>query len=593
MQTALLLLMLLAIAALPGSLYPQRGIDPAKTEQFLERNGSWGRFLDSIGMFNVYGSVWFSAIYLLLFISLIGCVIPRLTIHVRQLRSQPPRTPRRLDRFVGYTRWEVPLEDDLRPEQIAHLARTDLRGRRYRTRILAEGEAVSVSAERGYLRETGNLLFHLALVGVLIGVALGHLTQYRGQLTVVEGEGFSNSLSRYDSFSSGPWFDRSDLPDFQFTLKKFRATYETQPGRQFGQPRSFLADVNVNEPGRGTFDQTVQVNEPLSIPGADVFLMGNGYAPIIKITDRTGHVVADGPMITIPRDGNYTSQLIVKAPDAQPQQLALVGFFMPTATIDAKGPRSLYPDLLNPQIAATVYTGDLGLDGGIPRNAYQIDLTNLKPVTGQNGSPFLIRLTPGESITLPGGGSVSFEGVRRYAAFDVKHDPFLILTLVMSLTALFGLALSLFVPRRRMWVRAQTGTSVSGAPVLVIETAALARSEDYNLTRDVAALAARLGAPGPQDAQTDRSDGPRSPLDEPNPALVGENGLDSTSSPEQRRTAIDGLCDKGSGSRSPDPDQRGLENRDTRKPETIIPTTRNRGGDIPDAALSDSTSPDS
>src|SRR5699024_7892294 len=46
MQTALILLMLLAIAAVPGSLYPQRSVNPALTEQFLAENGRWGEILD-------------------------------------------------------------------------------------------------------------------------------------------------------------------------------------------------------------------------------------------------------------------------------------------------------------------------------------------------------------------------------------------------------------------------------------------------------------------------------------------------------------------------------------------------------------------
>nr|WP_262424367.1 cytochrome c biogenesis protein ResB [Brachybacterium sp. Z12] len=93
MQTALILLMLLAIAAVPGSLYPQRSVNPGLTDQFLEENGRWGEILDALGFFNVFSSPWFSAIYLLLFISLIGCIIPRVGVHLRQLRAKPPRTP--------------------------------------------------------------------------------------------------------------------------------------------------------------------------------------------------------------------------------------------------------------------------------------------------------------------------------------------------------------------------------------------------------------------------------------------------------------------------------------------------------------------
>src|SRR5690606_23644553 len=69
MQTALILLMLLAIAAVPGSLYPQRSVNPGLTDTFLEENGRWGEILDALGFFEVFSSPWFSALYLLLFVS--------------------------------------------------------------------------------------------------------------------------------------------------------------------------------------------------------------------------------------------------------------------------------------------------------------------------------------------------------------------------------------------------------------------------------------------------------------------------------------------------------------------------------------------
>lgn len=486
MQTALILLLLLAVAAVPGSLYPQRGVDPAATERFLAENGRWGEFLDALGFFDVFASPWFSAIYLLLFVSLIGCVIPRLGVLIRQLRARPPRTPRRLDRFAGHQRITLPAGH---ADAVIERARSLLRRRRYRLDVLDEDGGRSITAERGYLREAGNLLFHIALLGVLVCVAGGHLTQYRGQVTVVEGEGFSNSLAEYDSFRAGPWLDRSALPDFRFTLDDFRATYDTSPTEhEFGQPRSFEADVTVSQPGHDDEHRTLRVNQPLHVPGANMYLLGNGYAPEITVRDPEGSVVAEGPIITIPRDSMYTSMMVLKAPDARPEQIAAVGIFMPTAEIDEKGPHSRFPDLVDPQIAMSVYTGDLGLDAGVPQNAYEIDVSTLTPMTDASGQQVLLRLAPGGSATLPDGSTVSFDGVRRYAAFDIKHDPFQTWTLVLALTATLGLTLSLFVPRRRLWVRVREDED--GGTVL--EVAGLARSEDHQLQDAVADLAGRL-----------------------------------------------------------------------------------------------------
>ncbi|MDK7743014.1 cytochrome c biogenesis protein ResB [Helcobacillus massiliensis] len=504
MQTALILLMLLAIAAVPGSLYPQRSVNPGLTEQYLQEHGKTAEILDKLGMFDVFGSVWFSAIYLLLFVSLIGCVIPRLQVYLRQVVAKPPVTPRRLTRFTGYT--DVTLDPSALPAATSADAPSadgsptsaaDLRDRfaqrlrrsRYRIRTTEDERGFAVSSERGYLREAGNLLFHVALLGVLIGVAMGHLTSYRGQVTVVEGEGFANSLTRYDSFEAGPWFDETSLPPFRFTLDEFRAEFNTDTDnpREFGKPTKFEADVTASDPDQPEFTKTVRVNQPLNLGGSGIYLLGNGYAPVLTVTDPKGRVIADGPVITVPQGLHYTSQLVLKMPDARPKQMAVVGIFAPTMVIDDKGPHSEYAGLVNPEIALTVHTGDLGLDGGVPQNVFQIDVQKLDPVTKADGSPMLIRLGPGETTKLPDGTTIEFTDVKRFAAFDVKRDPWEGFTLAMALASIVGLVASLFIPRRRIFVRvAETSEG------LRLEAAGLARSEDYRLQQDVQELVAEV-----------------------------------------------------------------------------------------------------
>lgn len=77
MRVALLLLLLVALGAIPGSLIPQSGTDATKVADFVKNNPTLGDVYDKLGLFHVYSSVWFSAIYILLFVSLIGCIVPR------------------------------------------------------------------------------------------------------------------------------------------------------------------------------------------------------------------------------------------------------------------------------------------------------------------------------------------------------------------------------------------------------------------------------------------------------------------------------------------------------------------------------------
>jgi cytochrome c biogenesis protein len=80
MRTALVLLFLLALTAVPGSVVPQRNIDAVKVANFQDAHPQLTPLYVKLGLFDVYGSVWFSAVYILLMISLVGCIVPRLRI---------------------------------------------------------------------------------------------------------------------------------------------------------------------------------------------------------------------------------------------------------------------------------------------------------------------------------------------------------------------------------------------------------------------------------------------------------------------------------------------------------------------------------
>ncbi|NLA65012.1 MAG: cytochrome c biogenesis protein ResB, partial [Leucobacter sp.] len=200
MRVALILLLLLAVATIPGSLVPQRSADPNGVIQYQQDHPDLFKVLDAfpIQAFDVYSSVWFSSIYLLLFISLIGCVLPRIAHHYKALRSAPPRTPARLQRMAGFAEQRIsnpnasPAQREAFAERAIEEAQAILRGQHYRAdiqRVTRRGVSeVSVSAERGYLRETGNLIFHIALLGVLVSVAIGGVFSFNGQRVLVEGE---------------------------------------------------------------------------------------------------------------------------------------------------------------------------------------------------------------------------------------------------------------------------------------------------------------------------------------------------------------------------------------------------------------------
>ncbi|WP_423246793.1 cytochrome c biogenesis protein ResB [Sinomonas puerhi] len=478
MKTALFLLLLLAVAAVPGSLFPQRPANPAIVTQYLKDHADYGPILDKLQMFDVYSSAWFSAVYLLLFISLIGCVVPRAIAHWKSWRSKPPRTPARLSRLPVYGTLVVPAEAGLTASDAAVQAAALLKKRGYRVDLRSAGDLPSVGAEKGYLKELGNLCFHSGLVGVLVSVAVGGLFGYSGQRTLVEGETFVNTLVGYDTFNPGSNFQSGWLAPYSFRLDKFDVRYDRESVKQFGQPLDFTAHVTTKDsPDAPEKQQDVKVNDPLSIGGTNVYLVGNGYAPVVTVRGGDGKIAFQGPVPAIPTDAVYTSTIVIKAPDAKPGQLGFVGFFLPTAEKGANNVAfSADPDPLNAQLNLNSYIGNLGLDKGTPQNVYALDVAKLTQVNGRDKPAGGIVLGAGQSYTLPDGqGSISFDGLKRYVALDVHHNPGQEWALGFALFSLAGLIASLFLTRRRLWVRA--GNHEDGRTM--VEYGLITRGEDH------------------------------------------------------------------------------------------------------------------
>jgi cytochrome c biogenesis protein len=478
MRTALVLLFLLAIAAIPGSLLPQRGVNSERVAQYAQAHPDLAPVLDRLGFFEVYASPWFSAIYLLLFTSLIGCVVPRLAEHVRALRSVPPDAPQRLDRLPRHAAATETRADAA--TAAAAIARS-LRGFRTRVREHPDG-SWTVGAEKGYAKETGNLLFHAALLAVLVGVGFGSWYGWHGNRLLVAGadKAFCDTLQQYDESALGARVQPADLPRFCLQLDDFEATW--QPS---GQPKSFRASVSVDT-GGAVARRTFSVNDPLRLDGASVYLLGNGYAPVLRFTDRYGQQLTR-VVPFLPNDAMLTSEGVALFADVnvdprtnrqdRDAQWAFEGLYMPTVRDTPPFTTSQFPAERNPAVMLFAYRGDLGLDVGNPGNVYQlpraqIDRGKLKAV----GEGRLLRR--GETWRLDDGSSVEFVGTRRWITISVRSNPAQPLVLGGAVTGLAGLMLSLGGRRRRVFFRVTPsgpGGAGTGDGVSLIEAGGLPR----------------------------------------------------------------------------------------------------------------------
>jgi len=493
MRTALVLLFLLAVASVPGSLLPQQGIDPAAVQQYFTSHPALAPWLNRLSLFNVFAAPWFAAIYLLLFLSLAGCVIPRAVRLARSARALPPAAPRNLARLPQSARHRTAVE----PAAALAAATAVLRQRKFRLR---EGDGW-VSAEKGYRREVGNLLFHLSLLGLLGAIALGGLFGYKANRLLVSGGSFANTVTALDEFHPGRLVSSNDLQPFTITLNRFAASYVTS-GPDRGQPADFDAYLSyAAQPGAATQHYDLRINHPLNVDNTKVYLIGHGYAPVFKVTDGTGKVVFDQPVpfIAVNTSG-FTSEGVIKVPDAHPDQLGFAGVFLPTA-VDVGGQlQSAFPAPLDPRVSLISYKGNLGMDSGPPQSVYTLNTAALTQL------PVAPRpLAPGQSIKLPGGaGTLTFTGYRQWISLAITYDPGQLPALIAGMAALAGLLLSFFIRRRRMFVRACPGPG-GGA---VVDIGGLARSDpaggfDEEFTGLAAALAASYAGTAPADEATD------------------------------------------------------------------------------------------
>jgi len=462
MRTALILLFLLAVASVPGSLLPQQGIDPAAVQQYYVSHPGLAPWLARLSLFNVFAAPWFAAIYLMLFLSLAGCVVPRAYRLARSARALPPPAPRNVARMPQSVRHQTGQD----ATAALAAATAVLRRRKFRLRT---GDGW-VSAEKGYRRELGNLLFHLALLGLLGAIALGGLFGYKANRLLVSGTSFANTVTALDEFHPGRLVSPADLQPFTITLNKFAASYVTS-GQLRGQPSSFNAYLSYSaQPGVASQRYDLRVNHPLNVDGVKVYLIGHGYAPVFKVTDGAGKVVFDQPVpfIAVNTSG-LTSEGVVKVPDAKPDQLGFAGVFLPTA-VDAGGTlESVFPAPLNPRVSLISYRGNLGMNSGPSQSVYSLNTAGLTEL------PVAPRpLAPGQSIKLPGGaGTLTFAGYRQWASLAITYDPGQVPALIAGLAALAGLLLSFFIRRRRMFVRAYPGPDGR----TVVDVGGLARSD--------------------------------------------------------------------------------------------------------------------
>ena len=321
MRTALVLLVVLAAASILGSLFPQEGLSPQRVDQYFADHPALAPVLERLGLFDVFGSAWYMAIYLALLGALVACLVPRTRALVRVLRSRPPRGGD-LARYRTRASFDTPAT----PDQAVAAARQVLRRNRFRLAGYPEGSGEpqggapvgrgELAGEKGYLREVASLLFHVSLLVLLVGLAYGKGYGYRGQAAIVEGETWANARVGYDSFSPGRFFGPERLAPFQLRLDDFTNSFYPN-----NTPREFVSRLTALDlDGRELQAQRVAPNRPMTVDGVRIFQSDYGYVPVVGVRDKAGReLLAPQEVLTLRDPASEWSTGAVKVTRPDPQ----------------------------------------------------------------------------------------------------------------------------------------------------------------------------------------------------------------------------------------------------------------------------------
>jgi cytochrome c biogenesis protein len=289
MRFAISLLVLLAIAAIIGTVLRQGDIMPNYINQF---GPFWYEVFRKFGLYTVYTSWWFLLILLVLIASTSLCLIRNAPKMMRDMRSwRESVREESLRNFHHKSEWTAPLASRALAEQSA--LRLGHAG--YKVKIVEKEHGTLVAAKKGAGNKFGYIFAHTAIIVILLGGMLdselpirlqqwflgktpymgGGLVAdvpaqhrlsvsnptYRGNILLAEGQ-----TGRVASIAQPTGSLLQELP-FDLELKKFHIEFYST-----GMPKLFASDVVVHDrEANKTFPATIKVNEPLIYKGVAVY----------------------------------------------------------------------------------------------------------------------------------------------------------------------------------------------------------------------------------------------------------------------------------------------------------------------------------
>lgn len=494
---ALFLVGLALAAGLIGVVIPQvpgpmRGNPAARSAWMGLREQTYGPFtgtMDNLGLFDVFHTAWFNGLWVLIIVAVTVCTVSRFRPTWRAVQ-RPQLTV--ADAYFERAHHRASFSHAGGAQAVEGL----LRKRRYSVRHAGVREgATYLFADRFAWSQYGTFLSHLALLMLLVGALLTTMAGFDRTFVFAEG---APEASVFDNAGPKQMFikvidayrgldDQDRVVDYHSIIEVRRGdqtrtckTTVNDPCHAFGykvhQAAWFndLAHLRItNADGRVVVDQNLDFNSE------------NTAIPTLKVTDAAGNALFDAeipqmgtdPGETSAREDDYaTADLVFPSqPNAATGPLYQVAWRVVAGTMELTitGP-DLQPVTIKPGESALAGTYRIAFIGARSIPAIQVfDMPGATTPAGAtvqmpnapDGTPYLYvvgidseptLLAPDRPVSV-GGYTYTFRGQVEASGLSIKRDPgdtFIWLAVGM---AIVGLAITFYIPRRRLWVKVTPG----------------------------------------------------------------------------------------------------------------------------------------
>ncbi len=268
-QLALVTLCTISLVSIVGTIIPQK----EAPDWYIQKFGpSTARFFDLFHLNDMYGSLWFRALLGILCANLIICSIDRLPGVWKKITADTTALPpKRLPAMKRNVSWTVSAPPATAKEQFAGF----LLKKGWKTAVRETEDGLLLSSQKGAWTRLGVYIVHGSILVILIGALLGSILGFKGNVSILEGEGTAKiSLN-----------DTGALINLGFEVRcdGFTINYYSN-----GMPKEYRSDLTILENGREVVHQAVRVNSPLTYKGITFYQSSyQAYKDfILSITDK-------------------------------------------------------------------------------------------------------------------------------------------------------------------------------------------------------------------------------------------------------------------------------------------------------------------